>query len=101
MIAIPLKRQTHSTLNLFFEKMRLRNRQRLRLPARLREEEEEGYFEDDGQGNEAEENEIPEIPDEIDLIELELPVVITTLSRSIEVWILLQHFSQCKGHVQH
>ena len=36
--------------------------------------------------NEAEENEIPEIPDEIDLIELEL---------------VLQHFSQCKGHVQH
>ena len=46
--------------------MRLRNRQRLRLPGRLREEEEEGYFEDDGQGNEAEENDFPEIPDEID-----------------------------------
>jgi len=57
MIAIPLKRDSaHSNLNLFFEKMRLRNRQRLRLPARLREEEEENYFEDDGQGNEAEEN---------------------------------------------
>ena len=40
--------------------MRLRNRQRLRLPARLREEEEEGYFEDGGQGNEDEENQIPE-----------------------------------------
>ena len=52
--------------------MRLRNRQRLRLPARLREEEEEGYFEDGGQGNEDEENWIPDIPDEMDLIELEL-----------------------------
>ena len=52
--------------------MRLRNRQRLRLPGRLREEEEEGYFEDDGQGNEDEENRIPDIPDEMDLIELEL-----------------------------
>ena len=40
--------------------MRLRNRQRLRLPGRLQEEEEEGYFEDDGQGNEDEENQIPE-----------------------------------------
>ena len=52
--------------------MRLRNRQRLRLPARLTEEEEEGYFEDGGQGNEDEENWIPDIPDEMDLIELEL-----------------------------
>ena len=52
--------------------MRLRNRQILRLPGRLREEEEEGYFEDGGQGNEDEENRIPDIPDEMDLIELEL-----------------------------
>ena len=52
--------------------MRLRNRRRLRLPARLRKDEEEGYFEDGGQGNEDEENWIPDIPDEMDLIELEL-----------------------------
>ena len=48
---------------------RLRNRAGLRVPQRLRDEE---VLEDGPERNEEEENQFDHLPDEIDLIELEL-----------------------------